>query len=362
MSAVVPASDAASPRDASRLSSLDGLRAISIALVIFEHLRRTRGYTLGDLNAYFGDYGRLGVTVFFVISGFLITTLLLRERERRGAISLKGFYLRRAVRIFPAFLAFMAFIVVANAMGWIQLNRYDLVSAFTYTVNYHPGRSWYIGHLWSLSVEEQFYLLWPLALVVLSRTGALVAAAVVFCAAPFVRIWMERMSSLPEAYRDLEVFPAVADAIAIGCILAMLRPWLLRQRWYLAATRPLPMLFVLPLIALVNRFLGYGIVDLLGEPVALLAIGVVVEASTRWTGLAAAFLNSRPMVLLGTLSYSLYLWQQVFLDRDAGHAWVGFPLNVLLAIAVACASYYLLERPLLDLRRRLAGAAVDQAP
>ena len=73
-------------------------------------------------------------------------------------------------------------------------------------------------------------------------------------------------------------------------------------------------------------------------------------------------LRMAPMVLLGTLSYSLYLWQQVFLDRDAGHAWVGFPLNVLLAIAVACASYYLLERPLLDLRRRLAGAAVDQAP
>lgn len=176
MSAVAPANDAAAPRDHARLSSLDGLRAISIALVIFEHLRRTRGYTLGDLNAYFGDYGRLGVTVFFVISGFLITTLLLRERERRGSISLKGFYLRRAVRIFPAFLAFMAFIIVAHEMGWIQLNRYDLVSAFTYTVNYHPGRSWYIGHLWSLSVEEQFYLLWPLALVVLSRTRALAAS------------------------------------------------------------------------------------------------------------------------------------------------------------------------------------------
>jgi len=369
MSGIAVAAAAAheAPAAPARLSSLDGLRAIAIVLVVVEHAHHTPGFPPIDLQPWLGDYGRLGVTLFFVISGFLITTLLLREHESRGAISLKSFYLRRAVRIFPAFLAFMAFVVLSQALGWIELHRWDLAAAFTYTVNYHPARSWPIGHLWSLSVEEQFYLLWPLTMVLLSRRAALVAAAAVFLLAPCVRLWMERVSSLPLEYRDLEVFPAVADGIAIGCVIAMLRPWLLAQRWYLRATGPALLLVALPLVAVANRFVGFAAVDLVGTPLALLAIALMVEASTRWTGLVSALLNARPMVWLGTLSYSLYLWQQVLLDRHATGWYARFPQNVLLALAVACASYFLLERPLLELRRRLAREShgeqrVDQTP
>ena len=152
-----------------KLASLDGLRAVSIVLVVMEHLHRTNGFPQGGFDNFAGDYGRLGVTIFFVISGFLITTLLLREEDKAGRVSLWRFYARRALRIIPAFLMFMFAIVAAERLGWVQLNPGDLTASFTYTVNYKPDRSWDIGHLWSLSVEEQFYLLWPFTLVMLGR-------------------------------------------------------------------------------------------------------------------------------------------------------------------------------------------------
>jgi peptidoglycan/LPS O-acetylase OafA/YrhL len=111
--------------------------------------------------------GELGVHVFFVISGFLITGLLMEELALSGRISLSRFYLRRTLRIFPAYYAYLAIAFLAAVAGWVQLAPHDLMHGLSYTSNYYPSRSWFLGHTWSLSVEEQFYLLWP-ALVVLT--------------------------------------------------------------------------------------------------------------------------------------------------------------------------------------------------
>jgi peptidoglycan/LPS O-acetylase OafA/YrhL len=340
---------------ANRLPGLDGFRAISIVLVLIGHLHGTRGFGTFPALSTFGDLAHLGVQVFFVISGFLITTLLLEEQRRTGTISLKRFYIRRSLRIFPAFFAFLAALLGAQALGWIQLSTVDFVTAATYTVNYHVERSWYVGHLWSLSVEEQFYLLWPLAMVfVATRKGAVRIALLVFLAAPVVRVAMH--VAIPSGpLRDLEVFPAVADAIAAGCLMALLRERLLQQDWYSRLTgSPWVWCCLAPVLA-INKFRGYTIVDALGSPLALAALAMLIETGTRRvSGPVAAALNWRPVVFLGTLSYSLYLWQQPFLNRQCAATPCEFPINLGLAIACALASYFLLERPLVGLRGRFA--------
>ena len=123
-----------------------------------------------------GDYAHLGVVVFFVISGFLITRLMQSEHAKSGYVSLKLFYTRRALRLFPAAYTFIACVCLLWAAGIVHLQAGDIWHAVTYTVNFAPERSWQIGHLWSLSVEEQFYLIWPCTFVLLGPRRAVWAA------------------------------------------------------------------------------------------------------------------------------------------------------------------------------------------
>ncbi|HKE48319.1 MAG TPA: acyltransferase [Rhodanobacteraceae bacterium] len=339
---------------------MDGLRAVSISLVLYGHLEGGHGFPSIGITRWFGDVAHLGVTVFFVISGFLITSLLMSERERTGTISLKNFYLRRTLRIFPAFYAFILALIAASVLGWIDLGGRDLAFALTYTVNYDADRSWNIGHLWSLSIEEQFYLLWPFVFLMLRERRAVIAAVLAFAAGPLVRLAMRLAFPAGSPWRDLEIFPAMADSIAIGCVLALLRPWLLEQAWYLRLTGSAWLAIVLvPLILAINSRLGYGLVDLVGSPILLVSIALLIEASTRRAqSLAGRFLNLPPVVFLGVLSYSLYLWQQPFLNRHLDTTPTSFPLNLALAFGCALLSYFLIERPLVGVRRRLERSPV----
>ncbi|MEO7325235.1 MAG: acyltransferase [Dokdonella sp.] len=346
-----------------RISSLDGLRACSIALVLQGHLAGTHGFPLTvESGRMLGDLANLGVNVFFIISGFLITSLLMEERRQTGAVSLRGFYWRRARRILPAAYAFLLAIMLAATLGWVEIGKNDVIFAATYLVNYDVSRPWQFGHLWSLSVEEQFYLLWPFVFVFVKERHALLAAAFAFAAAPLVRLAMH-LAFPSGPYRDLEIFPAVADAIAIGCAFALLRPKLLHSPVYLRMTSTPWRWALLPLIVAVNYLRsGHTIVDMLAWPWMLVAMTGLIESSTRCSGtLAWRFLNWRPLAFVGTLSYSLYLWQQPFLNRHMDTWATTFPVNILLACGVALLSYYLIERPFLRLRRQPVDL-VAQAP
>jgi peptidoglycan/LPS O-acetylase OafA/YrhL len=300
-----------------------------------------------------------GVRVFFVISGFLITTLLLAEWQRTGSISIRAFYVRRACRILPAFYFFLLVVLGLDAASFIRLNELDGIAAATYTMNYHQDRSWWLGHLWSLAVEEQFYLLWPLAFLMATPARAVWVAAAAVLAGPFVRVgaWVLLPSS-----RDAigEAFPTVCDSIAIGCLLACVRERLGEMKGYLALLQSRWFL-LLPPSALVCAIVVRGHVALnLG--VAQSFINVVIALSIdRWVrypaGAVGRLLNSRPLVYVGVLSYSLYLWQQLFLNRNSSSLIHSFPLNLVFAGAAACASYYLIERPFLRLRVRRAQEA-----
>jgi peptidoglycan/LPS O-acetylase OafA/YrhL len=339
-----------SKEDASRLPSLDGLRAISIVLVFVGHLTGTKGF---PSIPQIGDYAHLGVVVFFVISGFLITRLMLLEHEKFGNISLGLFYARRALRLLPAAYAYTFCVALMWATGFAHLHTRDMLHALTYTVNYEIDRPWALGHLWSLSIEEQFYFLWPFTFVLLRPHRVGWAAFGAMLLGPIARVAMLFLFR-GSPYRDLEIFPVVADSLATGCMLAIIRGWLEGKTWYLRLFKPAYSVGLIVLVFVVNHFMGYGVPIALGTSVINICLAILIHRSVYChSDLFGRFLNWKPVAFVGVLSYSLYLWQQLFLNRTSA-SWVcAFPLNLVFAVSVALASYYLLETPLLKLRHKL---------
>lgn len=347
------------PAAAGRIPSLDGLRAISILVVVFGHLIGTRNFIPLETwtRTGIGDLAHLGVRVFFVISGFLITSLLLQEIDRTKRVDLKAFYVRRVYRIFPAYYAYLAVIFIATGIGFINVSFSDGLYALTYTINYDADRSWYVGHTWSLSVEEQFYMIWPVAIWLAGVRRGLWGAAVMVVAAPLIRIGWYYL--LPSHVKLIgEAFPTVADSIALGCVLAGVREWLERQPFHAWLMRT-PVFFVVPLVAVaVNSQASHAKISwLVGETVINVAIALTVHRCILTPdGVVGRVLNSRVLTYIGVLSYSIYLWQQPFIDRSSDAFVHRFPQNIILAFAAALVSYYLIEKPFLSLRHRLSAA------
>lgn len=324
-----------------RIPSLDGIRAISISLVVLSHLVKWHHVSL----AFSEGYGTLGVRVFFVLSGYLITNLLLDEHRRTGAIDLKTFYLRRGYRIFPAALVF---VFVAVALYWHQLRWYHVLAALFYVANMDVTRPWMFGHLWSLSIEEQFYLLWPFAIRrwygrrTAILIGVLLAAAVFRTALYALRVHSGIEGSLP----------LFADQLAIGCLLAVLAPRLPRVPKYAAALMLLAVAFIpwFPANTPARTiFMLFVLRPALNVSLAGLVLHVIQFPYRA--------LNWAPVAWLGKISYSVYLWQELFCSNPTLH--LGYSLLVPV-LACACLSYYLVEKPALRLRdSRIKGKAQE---
>jgi peptidoglycan/LPS O-acetylase OafA/YrhL len=283
-------------------------------------------------------YGALGVHVFFVLSGFLITNLLLREHQRTSTISLREFYIRRAFRIFPAALVFLAVVVV---IYWHEMRWYHVGAALFYVANMDVARPWVFGHLWSLSIEEQFYLLWPLTLKKWHRHRTAILLCV-FLATPVFRAALYAFRVHNGIIGSL---PAFSDQLAIGCLLAIFAPQLPRIR----GTWALPMLLAIVFIpwfpatsAARTLFMLFVLQPLLNVSIAGIVLHVIQVPYRA--------LNWAPVAWLGQVSYSLYLWQEVFCSNPALRQ--GYSL-ALLALGAACLSYYLVEQPMLRLREKL---------
>ena len=345
--------------DRGRIPVLDGLRAVSIALVFLEHGGDATGYHApGILRRVVGTIGTVGVDVFFAISGFLITLLLLRELHRTERISLKGFYVRRFLRLMPAAIVFLLTVFVMQLLGrGSPMTAANWVHNLTYTVNFDPHPAWVTGHLWSLSIEEQFYLLWPVALVLLGPRRAGIGAVAWLLGAPVLRFVMLRIHP-----HDMGRFdnwtPIRVDCIAAGCLLALVAGNAeFRRRTQVSG--PAAMLVVAGAVCVIFlsfiaglKISVYGVT--VGHSVRALCIAALIwfsinHAETAWGRL----MEWKPFVAVGVLSYSLYLWQQPFL-APKGQAWVSSPLHgLILAVSLATLSYVFVERPFLRLKDRL---------
>jgi peptidoglycan/LPS O-acetylase OafA/YrhL len=329
-----------------RIPSLDGLRAVSISLVVVGHWAELRYHS--DVA---GGYANLGVRIFFIISGYLITSLLLNEQARTSTIGLREFYLRRAYRILPAAMAFMLPVFV---IFWHELRWYHMAAAALYLANFDWTHPWFLGHLWSLSVEEQFYFLWPGVLKKWYRLRVPILVGVV-AFAPVYRVACHFLRLHGKAD---ETFPAVADILAIGCLLAIfarrLSARLARPSAAMARVMLFPVVFVPVYLGLLQFHVTPLLLFVLWPVMHLSIAGLLLHVVQRpyW------ILNVRPVVWLGKISYSLYLWQQVFVYGTHPRPWY----FVFLAVGLASASYYLVEQPMLRIReRRSAGRKVEGA-
>ena len=346
--------EAVSSSPSQRVPSLDGLRAVSIALVFAHHVAGTPGSVMPASLANYLALGELGVRVFFVISGYLITGLLLQELNQHETIRLGRFYFRRTMRIFPPYYAFVLALAVGQATGLLGLLSGDILHAFTYTSNYHPIRSWYTGHTWSLGVEEQFYLLWPAVLLLAGRRRGMMVAASMLLLCPMIRLAESQL--LPQFESGLgHRFETMADALAVGCLLAGLRDRLIRQPLYSRLLKS--RFFVLvPAIVILTNLMHDHWRPFIAVGFTVMNVGIALTVDwcvTNHQGRIGRFLNARPVVYVGIISYSLYLWQQLFLNRSGESVVNIFPLNLMLAILAALVSFYLIERPSLALRRRI---------
>lgn len=341
-----------------RLPSLDGLRGVAVLIVIVAHSAHSQQAPAWLASFCRAVPGFLGVQIFFVISGFIITHLMLREHSRTGGLDLRHFWLRRALRILPPVLLLLGVIELLQASGWLVASPRSQWASLFFVRNHLQGGSWFNGHLWSLSVEEQFYLLWPLFMIwALTRAKApnfaLLALFATFMRAVFVlldRSDLAQFSLLGNA--DGLIFGAWAAWHNSGkCVIpqfiftvhqrfgwAMLT-MLIALCWLTSTRFSAPALTLQPLLA------------------SLLTTTIILQQVQKNDSTLHRLLNSTALSAVGVMSYSLYLWQQLVLCPSG--AWISapypltsWPVNILVALCIGYLSYHLVERPFSALRSR----------
>jgi peptidoglycan/LPS O-acetylase OafA/YrhL len=327
--------------------------------------------------------GALGVSIFFVLSGFLITHLLVRGQETSGgggSIDLKGFYLRRFFRIVPAFYALLLVLAVGQHWRWISVPKPDLLAAALFVTNYAPLHTpeW-VGHAWSLCVEEQFYLLWPVLLVIglrLARSDRARLALGGVTLAGFLASagWTYHLAAEHAAVMRIAVAPDTrSGALLLGCAVAIWqsvpgsRITAKAAAWGVSLARWGGLALAIAVLWRFPRDDAYS--QAWFSPVMALATALVIVAVTapipsaaqpRFS-LATAVLSLRPMALVGKMSYSLYLYNVLALllfEFGEQQGWIRVAhglrpvVAALLALALAYASYRWVEQPFLRRRDR----------
>ena len=344
-----------------KIPYLDGLRGYSILTVVVLHCTLSIHVPrwLIPAKLMFGN-GQLGVNIFFAISGFLITTLLVREREQTGTISLRGFYERRIARIFPAAYAYIAAIAVLAFIAIVQLRTGAFLAASLFGWNYAgllgltagSTDAQVLNHFWSLSLEEQFYLFWPSCLLLFGLRGSKIIALIVIAALPIVRL--ASYALFPESRPQLtEMFHTGVDQIFWGALAALAYAegahlkWT-RHRWFGWLLLGYAVVTVFVVAGAAEEF--HGIARFIAPTVySSFASLLLLWLLSGRTGMIRTILEWKPLRWIGLLSYSLYVWQQIFLAPQSPLL-TPFPINVGCALLAAILSYYLVEAPL---RRRI---------
>jgi peptidoglycan/LPS O-acetylase OafA/YrhL len=340
-----------------RIAALDGLRAVAVGVVIIGHTLLTAVPNGSSIyNVLLNE--SMGVTLFFVLSGFLITNILVREREKTGTISRRNFYARRALRILPAYGAFLTVAGLLAVTNAVPASWHGFLGSLTFTKNYWPAdASPSLSHTWSLAVEEQFYLIWPLLLLRLGPRTCFRISVGYVAAGPVIRLASYVL--LPDLRDQIGfMFHTRADSLLIGCAIALLpraEPQLFSMITEFVRRWPVEIVALLVFLAsnLMTYVIGGPWPTTVGFSIDVLcaAVFLLVATSERQGRLKRA-LRLRPMVGLGLISYSAYLWQQLFtigFNKTFTGVW---PLSWVCSITAAALSYHLIEQPFLRLKRR----------
>ena len=323
------------------IPALDGFRAIAIILVMLAHA-----------NFQLGSNGILGVDLFFALSGFLITTLLLEENEVYGKISLTGFYIRRTFRLFPALYLMLVAILLYALVFTVSLfdkltifNEIKAAGLYVYNISWAWGwgtEGMLLGHTWSLAVEEQFYLIWPIILITVLKFKKLK----VFCFAlmAFILIvFLLKITGQVNAIGNA----LIHESIFIGCLAAIVR-WLKIFKMNVHAS--ISILLVL-IIAFIGIFPASWYMELFKHGgrslIALVTVIIILDLVKNPSSLLSKVLSHSVLVYVGKISYALYLWHVPIFRWFKWHStllpWQTFVLKILLTFLISTASFILIE-------------------
>lgn len=317
---------------------LDGIRAIAILLVLAQHINLPSSALAG----------LVGVNLFFALSGYLITSLLLREQDRTGRVDLRSFYERRVRRLIPALVG----VLIATGVLMAILGRFGdyipqaavsffYVSDVAKAIGYDLG---YVGHTWSLALEEQFYLIWPALLIFLPRRFLAPGAIGGIVIAVVLQVLLVPGDVLAHFRPDVR-----ADAVLWGCLIALVP--IAVPRW--AAAASLVALFVVSFTFLWPYAIGLSSV--------LSAVFIAGSATL------APALSARPLVRIGQISYGMYLWHAIPVgllnDQTLAGNVLAMAAVVVITIALALVSERWIEKPFRKPRQApVSGFAADPIP
>jgi peptidoglycan/LPS O-acetylase OafA/YrhL len=353
--------------------ALNGLRGIAILLVMGNHI------PLRQIHCLLPG-GFIGVDVFFVLSGFLITTLLLQEFNQTGAISLRKFYIRRALRLGPALIV-MLLLVCALSFVLFDLKRarqncFHALIALFYASNWvkafsHDGLG-IVAQTWSLSAEEQFYFIWPLLLLILLRVSGKSRHVIIVATALAVLSWLDGIFLTAKGARDPRLCFGLddrADTLMIGCILAVvLTSYRVSDNSKRVLQKILKILAPLFLVCLV----AFSIIGVLGHGffcygfvvAALMSAALIFDAMIGQQSIFKKFLEMKWLVWLGSVSYGMYLWHwPIYFTMAYIYRWNGWTVLLAgtpLAFLATVLSYYCMEKPILQHKNRFTAERLSK--
>jgi len=352
----------AKERPSQRIAQLDGWRGVSIVFVVVGHLinRRYSAHPDADYPNIAGVLSGWGVSIFFVISGFIITKLALREYDQSGRFSVRNFYTRRFFRIIPPFYLYLASVVLFGAFSLIAQRNSETLTAAAFVCNLPVAScGWFANHSWTLAYEEQFYITFPILFALVAHhlrkiIGLLFVALVTF---PFIQFILH----FGESWRAVASFAFGFSYICAGAAMAayeehMKRLVENRRALYISCGAAALLMGLL--------FLNATFAFPLGSPAAYLqsalnrvflpvSIAWLVGSSVYQSNLFTRALTTPPLLFFGMISYSLYLWQQVFTAGRNLYISESLLLISPLMFVLATLSYYFVERPCVRLGKHL---------
>ena len=360
-SVVIPAPStdpALAPRRPGRVPAFDGMRGVAVLLVVWFHSGLLHVFKWKPAGGF------LGVDVFFVLSGFLITSLLLREQTKRRRVRLGAFYRRRVLRLYPAIVVFViAYLVFTHALHLnVGRARSSIFALLFYYTNwksiYWPPLGIAFGHLWSLAIEEQFYLVWPLVIGVLgirARLRTVVIVLVTTIAA--IVIWRLYLYESGASWsRSFTGTDTRADGLLIGALLAHIwmrgkvpRRGIVTAAWIAAAF----LVLCVFRCSVMGSFLYVGGFTLVAIATAIVLLAIL---ESDWSG--TRVLQMRPLRAVGRVSYGLYIWHPlvffwVWWCTRHWNRWPRLTMAIAVLTVVTYASWKLVEQPFLRWKDRL---------
>ena len=337
-----------------RNSGLDAIRGLAILMVLISHSVIYYGHSF-KMNEVALNFGYSGVLIFFVLSGFLITLTMIKEEKKFGSISLYNFYWRRALRLFPALWLYLAVIFLLIKFGWIKENPWhSLISSLFYIRNI-VGRGHETDHLWSLSIEEQFYFVWPIVFICTSGSRHIRLSITVV-----LILLISGWRIFAGSYRLVDPGKLYIrsdfrfDSPLVGCLLAQVvmgkfrwGPRNLRLKRTLVSFSMILFFILFLIIVIPSQWFVGGLFSMLMLILSACLVFLAFQAKDAFSGFFF-----KPFVFLGLVSYGVYLWQQLFLGPEEGL--IGMIRNpaigVFCSLICAIISFTLIEKKFLSLK------------